>query len=243
MVEAINNRPIIIRVNHGLVIITETDENHLEISGQSLFGFSPTIEVNTENQKIFIEINAKHNNIVKNSLQLYIKVPRQLHVEIDTDTASVFVQRYSGVIYVTSIAGNITVENYEGLAYLQSNRGNIIVRDSFGEVSIFGNYGSLTIQNTKGTTKVSSIMGDIFFRGLIHGNDSVHIETDHGAVSINLNPDSESKISVYSTSGSVVCMLSYINSTSRSCTGEYRAGSGTLYVRTVSGNVNLKLFP
>jgi len=243
LVESINNRPIIIHVNHGLVTITETDEKYLEISGRSLPDFSPTIKVNTENTRVFIEINAKQNNIVQSSLQLYIKIPKQLHVEIDTDNASVFVQRYSGEIRVNSISGNITVEKLEGSIFLQSNRGNIIVRDSSGELGMFGNYGSLTVQNARGTIKISSIMGDISFSGFIQANDNVHIETDHGTVTIYLDPDSESKISIYSTSGVVVCMLSYINSTLRSCKGEYKSSSGTLYVRSVSGNVNLKLLP
>jgi DUF4097 and DUF4098 domain-containing protein YvlB len=126
---------------------------------------------------------------------------------------------------------------------LRSNRGNITVQESSGVVSVVGNYGRLTAQNVRGDISASTIMGNVVFEGLIQTGDTVRLETDHGAVSVNLSADSALALRVSSTSGDVTCLLPEVASSTRNCDGALRSGGGSLTIRTVSGAVSLQLLP
>jgi DUF4097 and DUF4098 domain-containing protein YvlB len=130
-----------------------------------------------------------------------------------------------------------------GNLVLRSNRGNITMRESSGTISVVGNYGALNVHDVHGETAMSTIMGNVLFDGLIQAGDVVRLETDHGAVSVNLNQDSAASLQVRSTSGDVACMLPDVVSSTRTCDGEIGSGGGELSIRTVSGAVTLQLIP
>ncbi len=106
-----------------------------------------------------------------------------------------------------------------------------------------GNYGLLSLEDVRGNTGVSTIMGTIIFNGPIGTDDLLHLETDHGPISVSFTPDSSFSIQVRSTSGDVTCVLSGIISSLRTCDGVFNSGGGALTVRTVSGAVKLQIAP
>ena len=130
-----------------------------------------------------------------------------------------------------------------GKLALNSNRGKITVRESSGEIQVVGNYGAISLEDVSGKTAASTIMGDITLRGPIQGGDTVHLETDHGSVTVNLSTDFALSLQVHSTSGEVTCLLSDVISSTRTCSRELSSGGGNLSVRTVSGAVLLQLTP
>ena len=81
------------------------------------------------------------------------------------------------------------------------------------------------------------------FNGLIEGDDTAHLESDHGSIFVNLDADSALTVQVHSTSGDVACMLPDMQSTTRTCTGELKSNGGELTIRTVSGAVIVQLTP
>ncbi len=99
------------------------------------------------------------------------------------------------------------------------------------------------MQNVHGETAASTIMGNVVFEGLIEAGDTIRLETDHGAVSVNLSADSAMTLQVNSTSGDVTCMLPDVVSSTRTCDGKIHSGDGSLSIRTVSGAVTLQLIP
>ena len=238
-----DSQSILIQVDHGEVIVLGTEEQQAQVKGRVLFADELEYQVRSTEKQISIKAFTHRKGFSDIPLRLEVRVPKQMQVKVETDSASVSVQDYEGVLEVASISGIITIKRMAGKITLYSNRGNITVRESSGDISIVGNYGALNVQNVYGETAVSTIMGHVVFNGLIQTGDTVRLETDHGSVSVNLSPDSALSLRVRSTSGDVACVLPDINSSTRTCDGEIRSGGGILSIRTVSGAVTLQMIP
>ena len=238
-----DSQSILIQVDHGEVIVLGTEEQQAQVKGRVLFADELEYQVRSTEKQISIKAFTHRKGFSDVPLRLEVRVPKQMQVKVETDSASVSVQDYEGVLEVASISGIITIKRMAGKITLYSNRGNITVRESSGDISIVGNYGALNVQNVYGETAVSTIMGNVVFNGLIQTGDTVRLETDHGSVSVNLSSDSALSLRVRSTSGDVACVLPDINSSTRTCDGEIRSGGGILSIRTVSGAVTLQMIP
>ena len=238
-----DSQSILIQVDHGEVIVLGTEEQQAQVKGRVLFADELEYQVRSTEKQISIKAFTHRKGFSDIPLRLEVRVPKQMQVKVETDSASVSVQDYEGVLEVASISGIITIKRMAGKITLYSNRGNITVRESSGDISIVGNYGALNVQNVYGETAVSTIMGHVVFNGLIQTGDTVRLETDHGSVSVNLSSDSALSLRVRSTSGDVACVLPDINSSTRTCDGEIRSGGGILSIRTVSGAVTLQMIP
>jgi DUF4097 and DUF4098 domain-containing protein YvlB len=243
ILDAANSQSIIIKVDHGEVIVFQSKNDHVEVGGQVLLPDEVVYQVSSTEKQISIKANANRNNLQDIPLRVEVHVPKGMLVQVETDSASVLASNYQGDLEVDSTSGKITIEQIIGKITLWSNRGNIIVRKSSGNINVAGNYGVLNVQNVHGETAVSTIMGNVVFDGLIQSGDVVRLETDHGPVSVNLNQASDLSLQVGSISGDVACMVPDISSTTRTCTGEIGAGEGTLKISTVSGAVTLQLTP
>lgn len=240
---SVDSQSIIIQVDHGEVIVLGSEDDLVEVGGQVLYSDEVEYRVSSTEKQISIKANANRNNLPNMPLRVEVRVPKEMQVRVETDSASTIVSNYQGDLEVASTSGNITIEEVIGGMTLRSNRGNIIVRKSSGIISVVGNYGVLNVQNVHGETAISTIMGNVMFNGLIQAGDVVRLETDHGPVSVKLDEDSDLSLQVSSTSGDVVCMLPDVSSSTRSCDGKIGAGDGTLKIRTVSGAVTLQLIP
>lgn len=240
---AMDTQSILVQVDHGEVIVLGAEEQQVQVGGQVLFADTLEYQVSSTEKQILIKANVQKTGLSNMPLRVEVRVPKEILLKVETDSASTFISGYQGNLEVVSTSGNITVGNVSGKITLRSNRGNITVWESSGDINVVGNYGQMNAQDVHGETGISTIMGNVVFNGLIQAGDAVHLETDHGAVSVNLNPDSALSLQVHSTSGDVVCMLPNIDSSTRSCDGEYQSDGGMLSIRTVSGAVALQLIP
>jgi DUF4097 and DUF4098 domain-containing protein YvlB len=243
ILDAANSESVLIQVDHGEVIVFESEDDHVEVGGQVLLADEVDYQVSSTEKQILIKADVNKTDLQDIPLRVEVHVPKGMPVKVETDSASVFAANYQGDLEVDSTSGKITIEQITGRITLWSNRGDIIVRKSSGNINAAGNYGALNVQNVHGETAVSTIMGNVLFEGLIQSGDFVRLETDHGPVSVNLNQDSDLSLQVGSISGDVACMVPDVSSTTRSCTGQIGAGGGTLKIRTVSGAVTLQLTP
>jgi len=234
---------ILIQVDHGEVTLLASDDSHVSINGQVLFVDELEYQVDSTEKQISVKIFSHRDNLSRVPLKTVISLPKNKHVKVETDNASVLIQGYQGDVEIASTSGDIKLERTTGKLTLRSNRGNITVQDSSGVVSVVGNYGLLTLQSVSGEIAASTIMGNIAFGGLIQQGDAVRLETDHGAVSVNLSTESALTLKTRSTSGDVTCLLPGVTSSTRTCDGEMRSGGGSLSIRTVSGAVTLQLIP
>jgi DUF4097 and DUF4098 domain-containing protein YvlB len=242
-IDVTDAQSILIQVDHGQVTLLASDDSHANIDGQVLFVDGLEYQFNPAEKQISIKIFSHRDDLSRAPLKIIIRLPQNKQVKIETDNASTLMQGYQGDVEIASTSGDIKLEQTTGRLTLRSNRGNVTVQDSSGVVSVVGNYGLLTLQNMSGEIAASTIMGNIAFGGLIQQGDAVRLETDHGAVSVNLSTDSALTLKTRSTSGDVTCLLPGVTSSTRTCDGEMNSGGGSLSIRTVSGAVTLQLIP
>lgn len=162
-----DSQSILIQVNHGEVIVLGTEEQQAQVKGQVLFVDELEYQVRSTEKQISIKAFTHRKGFSDIPLRLEVRVPKQIQVKIETDSASVSVQDYEGVLEVDSTSGIITIERIAGKITLYSNRGDITVRESSGDISIVGNYGALNVQSAHSEIAASTIMGNIEFDGLV----------------------------------------------------------------------------
>lgn len=173
---------------------------------------------------------------------LNMTVPDGVTLVIESDQADVNLSGASGSVRVNSVAGNIGAEGLSGEFYLRTGRGDLQVTGVSGELRAVSEHGAVSIRDASGSVSSNNIMGSIHFTGTPGEGDRVHLETDHGAVELDLGQGSSLQVTVNSTSGNVTCPPG-IPQTVWGCTGTLNAGSGWLDVRTVSGPVTIRHAP
>lgn len=239
----VEGQSIFVQLDEGEIIVRGGEDKQVQVGGQSRFPEQTKYSVTTVNNQIRLAANYTGSRLSNPSIHLEVSVPNHAQLKIETESASIMVSNYDGDLAAASVSGDITVAHVNGMIVARSNRGDVKMQESAGKISAVGNYGLLTVENTRGEIGLSTIMGTITFNGLIHTGDNVRLETDHGAVVVNLNRDSSLDLQVRSTSGEVACMLPNISTSLRACDGTFNAGDGILRIRTVSGAVTLQLIP
>ena len=234
---------VLIRLNAGVVTVHGGKEGQASVAGQTLYLDQTEYNVTTVNNQIQIIVNYTGKRSSAPPVHLEVSIPNNAALTIETDSASISVREYTGVLEAASVSGDILVDNVQGDITLRSNRGNVTTRDSDGRISMVGNYGLLALENARGNIGVSTIMGTIVFDGLIQADDTLRLETDHGPISVNLVRSSDLTLKVRSTSGDVACMLPDVISSARTCEGTINSGGGVLSIRTVSGTVTVQSIP
>jgi hypothetical protein len=230
--------PVVIRVNSGQVFLSNSMDGQVILSGEVSASEPHDILVLQQPNGLIIASETP-GNIVNLNLQ----VPPDALVEIHTYGADVHAQDFDGSLDVTSTAGDILISHMQGLAILRANRGDVIIESSEGEFHLPGNYGLLSLTDVSGNIEASTIMGTVRFQGRVGAADRVQLETDHGPVEVWLSPDSDVTVAAGTTTGVVDCVIPGLSPDSAGCIGQLGNGEGSLQIRTVSGEVDLKKTP
>jgi DUF4097 and DUF4098 domain-containing protein YvlB len=106
---------------------------------------------------------------------------------------------------------------------------------------VLGEHGKLTIENPHGLLTSSTIMGTIQFGGIPADIDRINLESDHGAISVELGGESNLTYLAQSASGDVNCLVPGVQLLSRGCSGTHNSGKAQLKIRTVSGKISLSV--
>jgi hypothetical protein len=228
---------LFIQLAKGEVEVVGSASEQVQISGQTFAADESSYKVISTIDQIQITASDGDSQLSQDPISLYVRVPNNVRVQIETSFAPIFVHDYEGNLDAASVSGDISIQNVNGIVTARSNRGNVSVEDSTGKISVVGNYGLLTLEDVSGSTGVSTIMGTITFNGRISEDDVVRLETDHGSITVTLSSDSSLTIQVRSTSGDVICPLPEISSSLRTCDGTFNSGGGILAIRTVSGAI------
>jgi hypothetical protein len=237
------DQSLLVRLDEGVVQVVGNQSEQLQVNTETFLPEKVNYQVVSTQDQIQIIVSHDGRNSSKSPVSLQVEVPNGVKVKIDTEYASITVRDYEGELEAASIAGDILIQGVKGMITARSNRGDVKVEHSAGKVSVVGNYGLLSLEDVRGDTGVSTIMGTIIFNGSIGTDDVVRLETDHGPIGVNFDPDSAFGVEVRSTSGEVVCVIPGITSSLRACDGVFNSVGGTLTVRTVSGAVNLQMAP
>jgi DUF4097 and DUF4098 domain-containing protein YvlB len=203
-------------------------------------------QVQTTSEQIQIQLEYHRplfSGFVDPAVQLEVRVPQEVPVRVETFDAPVILRDLRGEVEVHSTSGDILAENLSGEILLRSARGDVRAVNCSGIVQVLGEHGILALEDVRGEVGASTIMGTIRYTGAPGSGDEVNLETDHGPVQIELGKDSGLDISMTTTSGEIDCSLPGLTFSSRSCSGILGNGAGSLTVRTVSGEVTLRLAP
>lgn len=235
-----------IDVNIGDVLITGVPGDRIEVLGS--ITRDATLSFAIEQDSAGLNITARYPirffpPPAPNPIKLEVRIPTGYRVSIDTQNANITVQDYSGSLDIMSVAGNVLVSGLRGFASVKANRGNITIRTSHGELYALGNYGHLVLEDVHGQLSASTVMGTIRYDGRPGSGDTIHLESDHGPVEINLANEPDLLVKVNSTSGDVTCMFPALERNIRNCSGVLGSGGGRLDVRTVSGKIIFQQVP
>jgi len=175
--------------------------------------------------------------------EVVLSIPQDLAVEIHTDRADVQLTEMQNPGLVDSVSGNIRLENCSGEIRIRAQRGDVSIERGSGTLTVIGEHGTLLVDGFSGPVSMTTIMGTLEYAAPQESTADIHLETDHGPVRVTLPENASLDVVVQSTSGEVACMAAELDQTADGCAGMLGTGEGSLYIRTVSGRVQLVLTP
>ena len=173
------------------------------------------------------------------NIVLQLRIPNGTQVDLYLSKGDVYAHDIEGQLDLQTISASIRVEGFSGNLRAESRRGVVQVSDSQGEIHTLAEADEIRLSNLSGNITGTNIMGNINLSGMINDGDSTRLETDHGAVNIDLDPGSEAQISITSAGGRILCTLPGMSGMFDSCEGMLGSGSGILNIRTVSGAIHI----
>ncbi len=173
------------------------------------------------------------------AIALQLRIPNGTQIEIHLSKGDVYAHDIKGQLDIQTISASIRIVSFKGFLRAETRRGAIQVSDSQGEIHTVAEADDIRLTNLSGNVTGTNIMGTINLSGIITDGDSAHLETDHGAVNIDLDPRSEARIRINSAGGRIVCTLPEMNGMFASCEGILGSGKGILNIRTVSGAIRI----
>ncbi len=232
---------------HTLVI--DFDSIHLELIGHE----DPLLIFSGASQEADIDLLVQTNELEKvstlsfrghdeanhSSTHLTVMIPYGSSVEVRQNSGSVKVHDFKGHASIDTISAPIQINHVSGRVQVNSRRGTIHISDSDGEMDALAEADEIRFIDVSGEITGTNIMGSISFVGLIGEGDSARLETDHGAVTVHLELESDAQIQITSAGGRIVCTLAGMSGTYKDCEGALGGGAGSLWIRTVSGPIRI----
>ena len=171
---------------------------------------------------------------------MQIMLPPGCNITLEAFNTNITLRELSGNISVHTIAGDISASNLTGQVSLKSARGDVTLNNSHGVLSVLGEHGIITLYSNHGMLNAATIMGTIHFSGQIFTGDDIFLETDRGPVIATLMDVEDVFINVWTTNGTVTCMVDQIEMTSVTCKHSPSSPQGKFQVKTVWGTIQVK---
>ena len=175
--------------------------------------------------------------------QIEIHLPGEILLDIQAFNVNIELNGLIGYANIRNTAGDISLNDYKGEAYLWAGRGDIEVTGGEGKAVVIGEHGSLSVSQFFGPISMTTIMGNIQFRGAENTSGDILMEIDHGSVQAVLPENTNYQIAIDTASGDLVCLGGDLQRTITGCTGSTGNGVGFLRIRTVSGRIEFQILP
>ena len=221
-----------IELNDSTVEIIPSEDAQINISYLDFAGEDKTISILSEEGSISISSQRKSK-----SQSITIALPVGANLELNAFNTNFNLHDLTGDIQIKTVDGDITAANMNGILALRSSRGNITVAESQGDISVLGEHGILTLNSLHGDIDASTIIGTIQFSSEIQSADDIFLETDHGPVVTNLINSDNAFINIWTTNGTVTCMLGQVEMTNITCKREPASPVGSFQIKTVWGTI------
>ena len=125
-------------------------------------------------------------------VQLEVRVPERLALNIDDGSGSIVVQSVSGnieledgsgSILLTNVGGDVEIEDGSGSINVEGVNGNLIIGDGSGSIKVRDVTGSVTVDDGSGSINVSDVEADLIIENdgsgsLNFSNIGGQVETD-----------------------------------------------------------------
>lgn len=115
-------------------------------------------------------------------IDLTVRVPKSLALEIDDSSGAMVVEDVAGNVVIDDSSGDIRVARLGGRLDIDDSSGDIDIREVAGDVAIDDNSGDIDILKAGGTVKVDDGSGDITIDGV--GGDVLIEDSGSGDVRI-----------------------------------------------------------
>lgn len=126
------------------------------------------------------------------SVQLEVRMPEGLHLEVDDGSGSIEVENVrgdivlddgSGSITMAEVGGNVEIEDGSGSISVRGVGGDISINDGSGSIKVRGVAGSVIVDDGSGSIDVSDVEEDLIIvedgsGGLDFSNISGRVETE-----------------------------------------------------------------
>jgi DUF4097 and DUF4098 domain-containing protein YvlB len=217
-------------------LIIEESEHQVIIRQPDVVGLSVDLHVQISG-KAAVEIKSESGDIEVKDTGLGARIHgRSGDIELRGLSGSVEVNSESGNIRLENAeVTNLAIENKSGDIELKNVRGNMNVRTGSGSVSARASTGK--------TLAFESISGDVTIDLVEAVSGSVNLRTVNGDASIAIPDGSDSRVSLSTLRGDVTCTLPLEDEakTNQRITGRLGAGTGTIDVSAVTGDVRLEM--
>jgi len=183
--------------------------------------------------------------------------PFRVHVNrgelrVDGHKGRLAIDGFAPKVFVSQLDGDLKLENFSGENSVQNLKGDLAVRSFSGQIAVNSADGNCDFEIGRGSLNLQGLSGGL--NGQVDngsvvakftGDANVSIESQEGAVSLNLPANSGSSVRLQSESGSIVAPDSLGSTRS----GNFRTVSGRLpgaqskgsvFVKSKSGSIRLQ---
>jgi len=164
---------------------------------------------------------------------------------ISSRSGDVTVSGLNGVVEVTGETGNMKVTSVTtpSLA-LENKNGDIRVENVRGNINARTATGSIELEQVTGKTiAIESVSGDVSVDLTAPVTGTLNVRTVSGNVELSLPDGNDCRVSLSTLRGSVTCNLELVDEAKQDqrITGRLGAGSGTMDISAVTGDVSVEL--
>jgi len=216
----------IIEESDHMVVIRQPDVSGLNVDIEiDMPGFAP-VEVRSESGDVTI-------NETGNSCR------------VNSRSGDVSVSGLNGVVEITGESGNVSVVSVTTPSLtLDHKSGDISVENLRGNINARTASGSVTFEKVSGkTVAVESVSGDVSIDLTSPVSGSLNVRTVSGSVSLSVPDGSDCRVSLSTLRGDVSCNLELTDEVKQDhrITGKLGAGTGTMDVSAVTGDVSVEM--
>ena len=197
------------------------------------------------------------------SVDVDIQMPGKGPVEVRCTSGNVLIMDTGGAARVDGISGNVQAKGLNGPVEISASSGNILLEDvTTPSMTLENKAGNLTLRRVKGnvnartaagnvlledcagkTLSVESVGGDVSADISEPVSGTVSVRTVSGNARVSVEDGGDCRVSLSTLRGAVDCDLPITDEarTNQRVTGRLGAGTGTLDVSAVTGNISVGL--
>lgn len=223
-----------VNVNDGSVTVRPWDRKEIEARVTTVHWRIPAEVQVVEHQtgdRVELEVRMPHHafmlNFGQHSVQVELRVPRELRSDIRTGDGSILVDGVRGETRLSTGDGRIEATSLDGALDAQTGDGRIVIRGRFDQLNVHTGDGSIEAEINNG----SRISGEWSLR------------TGDGHITLRLPGTLSADLDVHTGDGHIQSDLPVTTSGSRNeheLRGKLNAGGPPLIVRTNDGSIRLE---